>query len=246
MSLLSCASGPLHTVSVAVKCIFDGWPTPRRVVQVEFYKSGDCFVIPPGTSVALNGQLLELVSAGARRQPSTDFGPGFRNPGKLQGIDLAIPNCEPALFRSQEFVPTPARRDELVIQMSGDTGRIEIESLLAERTVSVVSGPVQRGKPVTLQWAPRSDVWPSQLIDPEVKIADNQRQISIMGPALHARRGQFQFEMPQVTSNRVKVTVEPGSQAPYAPVKVCRGIGECVSKRVVGPSPIDIDVMTAP
>lgn len=246
MSLFSCASGPLRTVSVAVKCFFDGWPTPRRVVQVEFYKSGDCFVIPQGTRVALNGRLLELVSAGARRPPSTDFGPGFRNPGALQGIPFPVPNCEPALFQSQELVPTPAGRDELVIQMSGDTGRIEIVGLLAERTVSVVSGPVQRGKPVTLQWAPRSDVWPSQLIAPEVKIVDNQQLISITGPALHTQRGKFQFEMPNVTSNRVKVTVEPGSEAPYAPVKVCRNIGECVSKRAVGPSPLEIDVMTTP
>ena len=242
MSVLSCNSGALSSVGVDVRCVFDGRPERRRVVEVEFWKSGDCFIVPEGTRVALNGQLLQLVSLGARRAQSSEF----RNPKAVQP-GISAPNCEPALFRSQALVPTPARLDQIVVQMSGDSGTIEIEGLLAERTLSISSGPVQRGKPVTLEWAPRSDVWPTRIIGAEVKIVEADGKATLIaGSALRMEPGRFQFELPNVAPGRVAISVNPGATSPYAPVKSCRGFHECVSREASWPYPLEVEVVATP
>ncbi|MET0794478.1 MAG: hypothetical protein ABW061_23350 [Polyangiaceae bacterium] len=212
----------------------------QRVVEVQFWKPGDCFVVPEGTHVVLNGEALQLVSAGGRR-PDTSH---LRRPDAIRGIEIAAPNCEPALFRSQPFAPAPARSDRIVVEMSGHSGAVEIEGLLAERTLRVVSGPVERGKPVTLEWAPRSDVWPSRIVGAEVQIADaDQKTILVAGSALKMKPGLFQFQLPDVKSNRVALSVNRGATQPYARVKRCSGFRECQSRAVMGPMPLEVEVV---
>ena len=54
LGLVSCGGNPLKSIGIGVRTEWVGSPA-QRVVQVEFWKPGKCFVIPNGTRVLLNG-----------------------------------------------------------------------------------------------------------------------------------------------------------------------------------------------
>jgi hypothetical protein len=98
-------SGPLRGVTVEVSLGWTGNPM-RRVIDVQFSTPGDCFVIPDGTSVALNGAPLKIVSRGRKISDTSTF----------VRVKIPAPTCEPALFRSEPF------------EAAGGTDRIEVEN----------------------------------------------------------------------------------------------------------------------
>jgi hypothetical protein len=241
MSLFSCGSGPLRAVGIDVRTAWLGSPA-QRVVEVQFWKTGDCFVVPEGTRVVLNGEALLLVSAGGRR-PDTSH---LRRPNAIRVVEISAPNCEPALFRSQPFATAPAGRDRIEVEMSGGRGVVELENLRMARELRVISGPVEPRKAVTLEWLPRSDVWPSSVVGAQVLIdVAGQQQIVVSGSELQAKAGRFQFQLPGLTAPRVALSVNSGATQPYARVTRCSGFRECKSGEVLGPSPLEVELVAS-
>lgn len=236
--VLSCACNPFKSVGISVRTQWVGSPA-QRVVQVEFWKRGDCFTIPSGTRVLLNGEPLHLSMAGGKRPPPSRPRP----PAEPQGLDWPIPNCLPAYFTSEPFAPGEAKSDRIAVEMLGKTGLVEIRGLLAQRALRVTSGSLESGKDVTLEWTPTTDSWPERMVGAEVYVdsASGQRLI-IAGSAVDARLGRFRFRLPQLQPGMVQLSVNAGATRPRAPVWYCQGFTECISGEVFGPPPIEVQV----
>lgn len=236
LGLVSCGSNPLKTIEIGVRTEWVGSPA-QRVVQVEFWKPGKCFVIPNGTRVLLNGKELHLSMAGGHGPlPSR-----WHRPSEVQSLDWPMANCLPAYFSSEPFTPTAPRADRVDVEMFGKTGFVEIEGLLAQRSLRVTSGPVETGKLVTLEWSPASDGWPDPMIGSEVDLdRSGLPQIEISGSDLFARAGKFRFRLPAVGTGLVQLSVNPGATRPTARVKACHGFSHCTSREVLGAPPIEV------
>ena len=63
VGVLACDTSTFGSIGVGVRAAWVGSPA-QRVVQVNFWEAGDCFVIPNGTRVLLNGKALRLTMAG--------------------------------------------------------------------------------------------------------------------------------------------------------------------------------------
>ena len=236
LGLVSCGNNPFKTVGIGVRTEWVGSPA-QRVVQVEIWKSGKCFVIPKGTHVLLNGKELRMSMAGGNGPPPSRW----HRPSEVQSPDWPMLNCLPAYFSSEPFTPTAPRADRIDVEMLGKTGFVEIDGLLAQRSVRVTSGPVETGKLVTLEWSPASDVWPDPTIGAEVYVdRPGLQQVVISGAGLLARTGNFRFRLPAVGPGLVQLSVNPGATRPTARVKACHGFSQCTSREVLGAPPIDV------
>lgn len=236
LGLVSCRSNPFKTVGIGVRTEWVGSP-PQRVVQVEFWKPGKCFVIPNGARVLLNGKELRMSMAGGNGPPPSRW----HRPSEVQSLDWPMANCLPAYFSSEPFTPTAPQADRIDVEMFGKTASVEIEGLLAQRSVRVTSGPVETAKLVTLEWSPASDVWPDPTIGAEVYIdRPGLQQIVISGSHLFARAGKFRFQLPTVGPGLVQLSVNPGATQPTARVKACHGFSRCTSREVLGAPPIEV------
>ena len=69
VGVLACDTSPLGSIGIGVRAAWVGSPA-QRVVQVNFWEDGDCFVIPSGTRVLLNGKALRLTMAGGKLTPN--------------------------------------------------------------------------------------------------------------------------------------------------------------------------------
>jgi hypothetical protein len=211
----------------------------QRVVQVEFWKRGDCFTIPSGTRVSLNGEPLHLSMAGGKRPPPSRR----RAPAEPQGLDWPIPNCSPAYFTSDAFTPGEAKSDRIDVEMLGKQGLVEIRGLLAQRSLRVSSGALETGKDVTLEWAPTTDSWPARMVGAEVYVdSANGQRLIIAGAAVDAHLGRFRFRVPELQPGAVQLSVNAGATRPHAPVWRCQGFTECISGEVFGPPAIEVQV----
>ena len=238
MGLLSCDSNPLRSIGMGVRMEWVGSPA-ERVIQVEFWKPGECFVLPSGTRVLLNGRELHVTLAGGKRPPPSRR---YRRQ-QVESLDWGIANCEPALLSSEPFIPAAPRADRNDVEMYGRTGFAEIEGLLAQRSLSITSGPLGSGKMVTLEWSPSSDIWPNPVIGAEVYVDVLGRQrVVISGPKLYATSGRFEFRMPEVPPGLVTLSVSSGAARPTARVNRCHGFSECSSRGVLGAPPIEVRV----
>jgi hypothetical protein len=235
MGLFSGGSGPLRGVGVEVTSRWFGSPA-ERVVEVQFWRAGECFETPPGTVVSLNGTPLQIITAGRKLSDTT----------RALRVQLPVPNCEPALFRTREAAAGTARVDRVEVEMSGKKASVEIEALLVNRSLRVATPRLEGGQEVTLEWLPRSDVWPKEIIGPEVRIeGPGMETITVAGPALRVDKGRFQFRLPAVRPGRVTLSVHPGAKPPTARVARCRGFAECRGGDVPGPPPVEAEVMGA-
>ena len=236
MSLFSGGSEPLRSLGIEVRSRWSGSPA-ERVVEVQFWKTGDCFVTPEGTRVSLNGTPLQMITAGRKLSETT----------RALRVQIPVPNCEPALFRSGPLAVGAARIDRVDVEMSGKKGFVEIEALLVDRSLRLDSPRLERGKEVTLEWLPRSDLWPDEIIQPELRIdGPGMERITVTGPALRLEKGRFRFRLPDVRPGRVTLSVHPGARLPSARVAKCRGFAECKSGDVPGPAPIEAEVVPSP
>jgi len=236
LGLVSCGGNPLKSIGIGVRTEWVGSPA-QRVVQVEFWKPGKCFVIPNGTRVLLNGKELQMSMAGGHGPPPSRW----HRPSEIQSLDWPMANCLPAYFSSEPFTPTAPQADRIDVEMFGKTGFVEIEGLLAQRSLRVTSGPVETGKLVTLEWSPASDAWPEPTIGAEVYIdRPGAQQIVVSGSDLVAGAGNFRFRLPALPPGLVQLSVNPGATRPTARVKACHGFSECVSREVLGAPPIEV------
>src|SRR4051794_17314539 len=195
VSVLACDTSPFGLIGIGVRAAWVGSP-PQRIVQVNFWEAGDCFVIPNGTRVLLNGKALRLTMAGGMITPNFRYGPQNQ---EARALDWPMRKCIPAYFSSDPFTPAAPQVDRIDVEMFGKTGLVEIEGLLAERSVSVTSGPVEPGQTTTLEWSPSTDVWPARMIEAEVNIdAPDLQKLVISEPALEAKWGHFQFRFPEL------------------------------------------------
>ncbi len=87
-----------------------------------------------------------------------------RSPSAASSRFRAVRNCFPAYLTSDPFTPTAPQTDRVDVEMFGKNGSVELEGLLAQRSLILRSGSVQPGKAVTLDWSPSSDEWPHPLI----------------------------------------------------------------------------------
>jgi hypothetical protein len=235
LGLVSCGGKPFKSIGIGVRTEWVGSP-PQRVVQVELWNPGRCFTIPKGTRVLLNGKELHLSMAGGNAPPPSRW----HRPSEVQSPDWPMPNCLPAYFSSDPFTPSAPQTDRIDVEMFGKRGFVEIEGLLAQRSLSVSSGPVAVGKLVTLEWSPTSDTWPDPVIGAEVVIeGQGFQQIVISGMSLLAKAGNFQFRFPAVPPGVARLSVNSGA-GPTARVKACHGFLECISRPVLGAPPIDV------
>lgn len=233
--LLSLGRSPLRSVSVSVKTHLS-LETSERVLDVQFSKLDDCFVTPPGTKVFLNGAELAMISPGRK----------LSNTSRIKGIDIPARNCEAALFRSRPFTAAREQVDRIEVQMSGRSSTIEIESLLAERSLQLSTTSFEPGAQVTAEWLPRSDVWPRNIVGAEIHLdAADIGSVVISGPALQSRKGKFQFVVPQVRFGSATLVLYPGTKAPVAPVKKCPDFAGCQVEGIIGAAPVAITIRAA-
>src|SRR5207244_2502829 len=139
-----------------------GWVASpmRRVIDVQFWKPGECFVIPDGAVVQLNGTPLKMVSRGRKISTTSRF----------LRVQISAPTCEPALFRSEPFAAGTGETDRIDVEMFGHKGLVEVAGLRTSRSLHVRGGPLEPGKDVTIEWLPTTDLWPDEIVGAEVRI----------------------------------------------------------------------------
>jgi len=228
--------GPLHDVGIEVSLGWVGSPM-RRVVDVQFFffESGDCFVIPEGTQVSLNGVPLRLALRGKKISDTSRF----------LRIAIPAPTCQPALFRSEPFgSEPPGGIDRIDVEMLGKKAVVEVAGLRAQRSLRLVSGPLVPGRDATLEWVPPSDVWPDEIVGAEVRIDGGDiARIVISDSALRAEDGRFNFRVPSLRPGPVTLSVLSGSKRPLVRVTKCRAFRECNGGEIDGPPPLQTDVV---
>ena len=206
----------------------------ERVIEVQFWVPEDCFVVPEGTRVRLDGEDLALVSRGRVLTPESS----------VLGIRIPQPSCEPALFRSRPFTADTDGVGVIDVEMSGRTGRVEIDGLRAGRRAGLLSGDVLiPGHEAVLEWSPRSDVWPRVSAGAEVRIVPTGgARVAIAGSHLAVADGRFRFQVPALPAGPATVSVRAGQPPPTARIIRCDGFRECRSGDVGGPPPLSVRI----
>lgn len=213
---LGCASKrPFGSMRIAVKTSWEVSPA-ERVVRVELWNEG-CFVAPPELRVRLNGEVLPLLYGGKTLSPSTILG--------------LIPRCEPVLYQSRPFGPgMPAIRERVDIELGRAHGYVEIEGLRASRAPGIVSGGLTPGKETSLEWLPRTDVWPERHFEEDVRFEGSDgARLTVQGSDLRVEDGWFRFVMPVIHPGSVAVSLSAGPAGPLARVATCHGFIECLT-----------------
>jgi len=204
------AHGGLRSL-VVVATVARGSSPLERIIEVELVKPLACLVVPPGTRVFVDDELLTMVSAGRMLAPKTHV---------LQ-MTLAVPRCEQALFRSRPFASGPTAVTKIRVEIGRAKGDLEVEALRADRTMRLVKpGPLTPNEDVVLEWSPRSDVWPEKSLDPEVQlVGDDGARVKVDGTNLQVKDGRFHFIMPAIGPGAVSIHWSTGSPEPHVHVQ---------------------------
>ena len=246
VGMFGCKPNPLADIDIDVRTEWVGSPA-ERVVQVHFSKLSECVAIPSGARVVLNDKPLHLTSVGGKG-PAPSRSRWWGRRAEPHGIDWpTLPNCVAAYFTSDPFTPSAPRADRIEVAMFGSTGLLEIQGLLAERSLSVTSGALAPGQDVVLEWSPKSDVWTNPVVGAEVTVdAPGRQRVMISGAALRATPGRFQFRLPELAPGTVALSVNEGATRPTARVNQCRGFASCILREVLGAAPLELPLNAAP
>jgi hypothetical protein len=232
VSLAAVGCGPLRSTNMTVS-VRAADSAPARVVEVELWQEGHCLSVGNDTSIALDGERMELVSPGRVLSPRT----------KVLHFDLPIANCQPVLFRSRPFTgERPGGHIE--VAMGRWRGSATIETLRLERRLRLASPELMvPGAEVVLEWLPGTDVWATTNASEEVRLVSEQgARVTVRDDRLTAREGRFGFVLPAMPSGPVSVSVHPGEPGPRARIDSCRGLARCTTRQVPWPAPISAAV----